>query len=118
MSHYLRHFSGLVALLLVACSSSAPEKTAAPAAATAAPLPPGFGAYWFQGKAELTSYDLQQARYGELHLGQAVLIFVTEDLSRQKQVKLDNPDAAPAGDRVPAEGRLTGARGRQQGVSP
>ena len=95
-----RAILGLVSGLLLAagCSAPAPEKTAAP---PAAPLPPGFGAYWFQGKAELTSYDLQQARYGELHQGQAVLIFVTEDLSRQKQVKLDRPDAAPAGDRVP-----------------
>lgn len=84
------------------CSAPTPKKiTAAPAVPIAVPLPPAFGQYWFQGKAELTSYDLMQARYGELHPGTAVLVFVTEDLSRQKQVKLDEPDAAPAGDRVP-----------------
>ena len=33
-----------------------------------------FGRYWYQGKAELTRYELNQARYGELHTGEAVLI--------------------------------------------
>ncbi len=55
--------------------------------------------YWYQGKAELSSYMLEQARYGEVHPGEAVLIFVTEDFSRKKHVKLDRP--ASADDRVP-----------------
>jgi hypothetical protein len=50
-----------------------------------------FAQYWFQGKAELTSYALQQARYGEMREGTAVMIFVTEDFSYEKQVKLDYP---------------------------
>lgn len=50
-----------------------------------------FSNYWFQGKAELTSYTLSQARYGEMREGEAVLIFVTEDFSKSKQVKLDDP---------------------------
>ncbi|GAB3539936.1 hypothetical protein GCM10027443_37130 [Pontibacter brevis] len=50
-----------------------------------------FEEYWCQGKAELSSYDLEQYRYGEKRQGEAVLIFVTEDFSRAKQVKLDNP---------------------------
>ena len=54
-----------------------------------------FGAYWFSGKAELTAYALKQARYGELHKGEAVLIFVTEDFSKKKQVKLNNPQNNP-----------------------
>ena len=49
-----------------------------------------FKDYWLSGKAELTSYDLKQARYGEIHEGVAVLVFVTEDFSKKKQVKLDN----------------------------
>ncbi len=53
-----------------------------------------FGAYWYQGQAELTSYTLEQARYGEIHQGHAVLIYVTEDFSRTKQVKLDSPSVA------------------------
>ncbi len=53
-----------------------------------------FSQYWFQGKAELTSYDLEQARYGEIREGKAVMIFVTEDFSNTKQVKLDYPAKA------------------------
>lgn len=87
-----------VSLLAGAQCASSTAETSVP---SAAPLPKGFEQYWFQGKAELTSYDLAQARYGELHRGEAVLVFVTEDLSRRKQVKLDNPDAASAADRLP-----------------
>ena len=46
-----------------------------------------FKAYWYQGKAELTRYALEQARYGEIHKGDAVLIFVTEDFLNYEQVK-------------------------------
>ncbi|UJP64789.1 hypothetical protein [Mongoliitalea daihaiensis] len=53
-----------------------------------------WGNYWFQGKAEISSFQLSQHRYGESRAGQAVLIFVTEDFSRKKHVKLDNPDEA------------------------
>jgi len=35
-----------------------------------------FGDYWYTGEAELTSYELKQSRYGEIHEGHAVLIFV------------------------------------------
>ena len=51
--------------------------------------------YWFQGKAEISSYELEQSRYGEIHKGSAVLIFVTEDFSKSKQVKLDYPSKQP-----------------------
>lgn len=53
-----------------------------------------FAKYWYNGKAEITSYKLQQARYGEMHEGSAVTIFVTEDFSASKHVKLDNPQSA------------------------
>jgi len=53
-----------------------------------------FGNYWYQGKAELSSYELEQVRYGEKRKGEAVLIFVTEDFSKRKQVKLDNPQVS------------------------
>ena len=80
----------LLALLIpFSCSSQKANK-----------LSSQFKKYWYQGKAELTSYDLQQARYGEIHPGEAVLIFVTEDLSKTKQVKLDDPTAS-AKDAVP-----------------
>lgn len=51
-----------------------------------------FNDYWYSGKAELDAYNLKQARYGEIHDGKAVLIFVTEPFSRSKQVKLDYPE--------------------------
>ncbi len=46
-----------------------------------------FKDYWYAGEAELTSYELEQARYGEKRSGQAVLVFVTEDFLPDKQVK-------------------------------
>lgn len=46
---------------------------------------------WYAGKAEVSSFNLQQARYGEVRKGEAVLIFVTEDFSNNKLVKLDEP---------------------------
>jgi len=51
-----------------------------------------FSDYWYQGKAEISSYDLNQSRYGSNHDGSVVLIFVTEDMSKSKEVKLDDPD--------------------------
>ena len=46
-----------------------------------------FNDYWYAGEAEITSYELVQARYGEKRNGQAVLIFVTEDFLPDLQVK-------------------------------
>lgn len=50
-----------------------------------------FHKYWHAGKAEVSSYNLEQSRYGETRPGKAVLIFVTEDLNKKLQVKLDDP---------------------------
>ncbi|NJL13778.1 MAG: hypothetical protein HC913_12765 [Microscillaceae bacterium] len=61
------------------------------AADKASSLDPRFGEYWYKGEAEISSYHLRQARYGEEHEGDAVLIFVTEPFSRRKQVKVDQP---------------------------
>ncbi|MEM9546607.1 MAG: hypothetical protein AAGA77_11585 [Bacteroidota bacterium] len=55
-------------------------------------LPSEFNDYWYSGEAELTRYDLQQARYGEIHKGEAVLIFVTEEFRKDKQVKYEGGD--------------------------
>ena len=48
-----------------------------------------FKTYWYTGEAEITSYQLEQARYGEIREGKAVLIFVTENFLPQIQVKAD-----------------------------
>jgi len=49
-----------------------------------------FDQYWYQSKAEITSYKLEQSRYGEIHPGYATTIFVTEPFNTNKQVKADN----------------------------
>ena len=61
------------------------------------PLSEEFKKYWYAGDAEITSYKLEQARYGEIRQGSAVLIYVTEPFHKQKQVKADenNSDNIP-----------------------
>lgn len=46
-----------------------------------------FKSYWFSGKSEITSYKLDQSRYGESREGTAVLIYVTEEFLPDEQVK-------------------------------
>lgn len=46
-----------------------------------------FKSHWFDGKAEISSYELTQSRYGQQRQGKAVLIFVTEDFLAKEQVK-------------------------------
>ena len=55
-------------------------------------LSENFKEYWFSGEAEITSYTLEQSRYGEPRSGTAVLIFVTEDFLPETQVKADVTD--------------------------
>ncbi|MGX1930447.1 septum formation inhibitor Maf [Flagellimonas sp. 2504JD4-2] len=58
------------------------------------PLSEDFKKYWYNGKAEITSYKLEQARYGQIRDGHSVLIYVTEPFLPEKQVKADrnNPE--------------------------
>ncbi len=91
---------------LSSCKDNASEKDQASfstsnAAATSERLPKksefeqtsAFKDYWYAGEAEISSYTLKQARYGELREGQAVLVFVTEPFLKEKQVKADNANA-------------------------
>lgn len=57
------------------------------------PLSEEFKAYWYDGSAEITSYELKQARYGELRDGKSVLVFVTEPFLPEIQVKADGSNA-------------------------
>lgn len=77
--------SCLVVSTTLCCTHSPAQQTASPAAWKT------FHDYWYNNEAELTSYRLEQARYGELRNGEAVLVFVTEHFSKNKQVKADNP---------------------------
>lgn len=49
-----------------------------------------FRLYWFGGKAELNTYHLHQAQYGDSRSGEAVLVFVTEDFRTDKQVQSES----------------------------
>lgn len=49
-----------------------------------------FKDYWYAGEAELSHYDLEQIRYGQVRNGDAILVFVTEDFLIDKQVKLES----------------------------
>lgn len=75
-------FPIILIFLLIGCSSSTREGV----------VEEQFSKYWYQGKAEINVFDLQQSRYNEVRPGKAVMIFVTEDFSKTKQVKLDNPE--------------------------
>ena len=56
-------------------------------------LSTSFKEYWYAGNAEISSYTLEQGRYGELREGTAVLIYVTEPFLPEVQVKADQGDS-------------------------
>ena len=85
----------IISTSIIACISAAKNSEANSEGNNAS-----FNDYWYKGNAELSSYTLKQARYGDLHEGEVVLIYVTEDFSASKQVKLDNPNAAGT-DKIP-----------------
>ncbi|MEO9483380.1 MAG: hypothetical protein ABJG47_08050 [Ekhidna sp.] len=68
---------------LIACAPSSSQEVSTE-------KPKDFNGYWYAGEAEISSYRLEQARYGEIHAGESVLVFVTEPFSKDKQVKLDD----------------------------
>ncbi len=67
---------------------------------TSPALPAPTRNYWYQGKAEISTFDVEQRRYGQMRRAQEIFVFVTEDFSAQKHVKLDHPETAGT-DRVP-----------------
>jgi hypothetical protein len=87
----MRHSSYCIVVLFsfLACGHAhAPaEPLVAGEDSAAQPKSDEFNAYWYAGQAEITTYSLEQARYGEVHPGESVLIFVTEDFNTEKQVK-------------------------------
>jgi hypothetical protein len=46
-----------------------------------------FNSYWNSGTAELTRYELKQARYGAMHEGEMIVVVVSEPFRTDKQVK-------------------------------
>ena len=49
-----------------------------------------FRDYWYNQGAEISRFILEQVRYGEIHKGDAILVFVTEELNPAIQVKADH----------------------------
>ncbi|AXT55553.1 septum formation inhibitor Maf [Aquimarina sp. AD1] len=101
-------FGILGVLVIIACSNikadeniKSTEKTSTENTTTITKptkeLSEEFKKYWYAGNAEITSYKLEQARYGEMREGKAVLIYVTEDFLAKEQVKADyqNSDNIP-----------------------
>ena len=50
-----------------------------------------FQDHWYNHGAEISRFSLQQMRYGEIHDGDAVLVFVTERMTPDTQIKADHP---------------------------
>ncbi len=89
-----------ICLLLTACNEQGNQEDIAFAKASIIPststnnvsnrvISQEFKDYWYAGKAEITSYKLEQGRYGEIRPGTAVMIYVTEDFLPEVQVKAD-----------------------------
>lgn len=80
-----RYTLSLILLLLItSCTQIDSQKTI--------DLDTDFNEYWYAGTAELSRYDLQQQRYGDIHEGEAVLIYVTEEFRSDQQVKYEGGD--------------------------
>lgn len=100
--------SFLIGLIIITAFAQKGKKTE--------PAGGDFHRLWYDGNAEVSSYILTQNRYGELHEGKAVLVFVTEDFSKQKQVKLDHPEKAGT-DKLPVL-KLNFSKNFQTGIYP
>lgn len=72
-----------------------------------------FEAYWYAGEAEITKYDIMQARYGEMREGEAVFIFVTEHIAPDNHIKAYNEDDED----IPVM-KLNATRNFQTGIYP
>lgn len=82
----------IVIAIITGCSNTTdkPSETlSTPLSKETSQTSEAFNNYWYAGTAEITSYQLEQARYGEIHKGKAVMIYVTEDFNPTKQVKVD-----------------------------
>jgi len=79
----MKYVVSLFTILLFSCQQSGGLQQAS----EHLELDDDFKNYWFDGTAELSSFQLTQSRYGEPRTGTAVLIYVTEDFLADQQVK-------------------------------
>ncbi|UKN00461.1 septum formation inhibitor Maf [Paracrocinitomix mangrovi] len=75
-------YFGILLSVLLSCNSSENDQTSPENVES-------FNSYWYDGQAEISSYELKQARYGEIREGNAVMIFVTEPFSKTYNTKAD-----------------------------
>jgi len=92
----------LLTALFLACNTPqdapAAGQTETAKAAAAGHFAGGLTEYWYEGQAEINTYELEQARYGELRPGRVSVVFVSEDFLTDRQVKNDNysnPNSTP-----------------------
>jgi len=78
-------YFSILALFLLSCN---PDQATPPANNTTV-MNPEQKKYWYNGEAEISSYELKQGRYGEIREGKAALVFVTEPFSPSKNTKSD-----------------------------
>ncbi len=94
MRHYL--ILCLACFVLFSCEEQPGTESARAKTVSMMSSENGLSDVWYQGKAEVNTYDLVQNRYQDQHPGKAILIFVTEDFLTDKQVKNDryqNPNS-------------------------
>ncbi|WP_206052155.1 septum formation inhibitor Maf [Nonlabens xiamenensis] len=90
----------MIILSISSCSTNSSKEDEEPITSTAPSfkdwedrnLSKEFEDYWYSGTSEISSYELSQARYGELRSGTAVMVFVTEPFDMVQQVKADQED--------------------------
>lgn len=88
------YFLLALVILNLSCSPHGNIQIEDPPKALPSPVSQSFKDYWYNGLAELTTFKLAQVRYGEVREGLATMVFVTEDFSKSRFVKLDYPERA------------------------
>jgi hypothetical protein len=89
LKKYIFGILGILIIVTIACAELTFEKDQTSIITEKYSLSKEFKANWFDGKAELTSYKLKKARYGEIREGEAVMVFVTEPFLPNQQVKYE-----------------------------
>lgn len=83
-----------ITLIVLALTYGCANTSNLPTPSKSVPLSKEFKNYWFDGTAEISSYTLNQSRYGAPREGSAVLIYVTEDFLKEAQVKANTKSEA------------------------
>ena len=83
----MKQFHILIFLVVLFISCNQSSQDAGGDSVPVATVDDAWGNHWYDGKGEVNTYTLRQSRYADVHPGDAVLIFVTEDLMTDTQVK-------------------------------